>query len=648
MLNPKRMNKKLIVFSLFALFCFSVPAQECLTGLISNPALSTKNNKNLSTPKQLTEVQLPFLDDFSYPNSVYPANTLWMDKKVFINSAYPINPPTVGVATFDAINDTGAIYPGATTTPFKADSLTSLPIRLDSILTGTLDAITAADSIYFSFYYQPQGIGSDAPEKGDSLLLSFYSPHLNHWYCVWSSPGMKLDTFLAKYNTYFRHVMIPITDTTFIQKGFQFRFTNYASLASMSLPSFQSNADHWNIDYVYLNINRNKYDTVSMDVAFVDPAPTLLNKYTLMPARQFANTDLKSSFHLKMSNLNNVLDNITYQYVVKQQNGAFQHTKSGGVYDILPFITNGYHNYPQHTDPVVDFTLPSMAGYDSVRFDITHMISSNGWTDKILNNDTIAYHQDFYNCYAYDDGTAENGYGLSVENAKLAYKFTLNQPDTIGGVQMYFNQTYSTPYYKYFYITIWSSLNPETIIYQSKRKRPEFNDSINAYCNYLIDDTLVLVSGTFYVGWQQTTEDNLNVGFDRNNDAKENIFYNVDGTWANSSFSGALMIRPLVGTAWQQSLAGVKEQADNNFDFIVYPNPANGDYVMISLPDDYNSSEKRNNTTIEIFNNLGQVVLHKPYSETLNISSLNNGIYFIRLSDTHTKMAGFNKLVITR
>lgn len=641
------MNKKPLFVSVLLLFCVMAYSQEVLTGLISNPALNPKHMQALSVPKQSSYIALPFLDDFSYPNTVFPTDSLWSNHKVFINSSYPVNPPSVGVATFDAIDDTGAIYPYATTTPFIADTLTSLPIRLDSLLSGPAQAITVADSIYFSFYYQPQGISSDAPESADSLLLEFYSPHLNHWFRVWSTPGMKLDTFLAKYNSYFRHVMIPITDTTFIQKGFRFRFKNYASLASMSLPSFQSNADQWNIDYVYLNINRTKYDTVSMDVAFVDPAPTILKKYTLMPARQFTNADLKSSLQLKMSNLNNVLDNIGYQYIVKQKNGPFLHTYSGGVYDILPFITNGFHSYSLHTSPAVDFTLPSMAGYDSVGFTVSHMVNSNGWIDKILTNDTITYHQDFYNCYAYDDGTAENGYGLSVENAKLAYKFSLNQPDTIGGVQMYFNQTYSSPYLKYFYITIWSSLDPETVIYKSKRHRPEFMDSINAYCNYLIDDTLVLVSGDFYVGWQQTTDDILNIGFDRNTNSKDFIFYNVDGTWANSSYNGSLMLRPLVGTKWQQTFSGIGTQ-DTKSGLSIYPNPATGNTVHINLPATGSISDTKENILIEVFNELGQKVLHQTYSQSLDISALNNGIYFIRLSGLSDKQAGFGKLVIAR
>lgn len=641
------MNKKIIIVSLFSLICFTLPAQEYLTGLSSNPALSPKKNSNIHSYKEITEVRLPFLDDFSYPNSIFPTDSLWQDRYAFVNSGYAINPPSVGVATLDAINDTGAVYPTATTTPFIADSLTSLPIRLDSIFSGTPGPITAADSVYFSFYYQPQGV-ADKPEAGDSLLLEFFSPHLNEWIHVWGTPGMRLDTFLAKYNTYFRQVMIPVTDTTFLQKGFQFRFKNYASIASMSLPSWQSNCDQWNIDYVYLNIDRNKFDTVSMDVTFVDQATTFLKNYTQMPARQFVNSDLTDSLHLKISNLNSVLDNISYQYCVKQEDGPFSYCKSGGVWDIYPFITNGYLNYQLMSSPVVDFTLPSFSGYDSISFTVSHMIASNGWTDKIKSNDTIKFRQDFYNCFAYDDGTAENGYGLAGENAKLAYRFTLNKPDTIGGVQFYFNQTYTSPFAKYFYIVIWSSLDPETVIYKSERKRPEFLDSIDAYYTYFIDDTTVLVDGTFYIGWQQQTDDNLNVGYDRNTNSKNNIFYNTDGTWATSSFDGSLMIRPLIGTAWQQSFAGINEPAQHDFNVVVYPNPAGGNNIHLSLPSEFIDSGKPDQILVEIFNHLGQQVIAVPYAENIDISSLNNGVYFVRLTGFDNKAAYSGKLVITR
>ena len=320
------MTKKIFIIVFFLFGYFSVFAQEYLTGLQVNPLLSASKNATQKSTKSVSELHLPFLDDFSYySKSIYPVDSLWSDHYAFVNATYCVNPPTVGVATLDAINDTGAIYPYATPTPFIADSLTSLPIRLDSLFGGTPSAITTADSVYFSFSYQPQGV-ADAPSANDSLMLDFYSPKRHKWFCVWSSPGQTLSSFHTQYGTYFRKVMIPIKDTTFLRKGFRFRFSNYASLASNSLPSWQSNADEWNIDYVYLNVNRNKHDTTFNDVGFVDPAPTILNSYSQMPARHYSNSYLTDSLKMKISNLNNILDNISYKYVVTQENGAFTHT----------------------------------------------------------------------------------------------------------------------------------------------------------------------------------------------------------------------------------------------------------------------------------------------------------------------------------
>ena len=55
---------------------------------------------------------------------------------------------------------------------FVAEYLTSARIRLDSIMEPEPRALTPADSIYLSFYYQPQGNGN-APEEQDSLVLQF-------------------------------------------------------------------------------------------------------------------------------------------------------------------------------------------------------------------------------------------------------------------------------------------------------------------------------------------------------------------------------------------------------------------------------------------------------------------------------------------
>jgi hypothetical protein len=636
------MIKKNIVFVLLIWITSGLFAQEYLTGLHSNPLISAKKHPT-GTKKNIVKVHLPFLDDFSYINHVYPTDTLWADSNVFINSTYCINPPTIGVATFDAIDKNGAIYPSATPTPFLADYLTSLPIRLDSLFNGSPTPIVVSDSLYFSFYYQPQGV-ADAPNPNDSLILEFYAPVLHKWFKVWGSGGLSLADFRTLYNRDFKQVMIPIVQPQYLKDSFQFRFKNYASIAPLSIPSWQSNADQWNIDYVYLNTVRTKADTMPQDIAFVDPAPTILKNYQRIPARHFTNADLKDTLRLKEFNLSDILTISSYEYHVKEENGPFTDTYLGGVFN----FPHGYQTYQKHVRPPVNFTLPSFGNKDTVVFDITHIIYSTGYTDKNPRNDTIIHRQEFTNSYAYDDGTAENGYGLSVASAKLAYEFTINQPDTLGGIAMYFNETLSSPYFKYFYLMVWSSINPEILIYKSVRKRPEFVDSINAYYVYPITDTAVIVSGTFYVGWLQTTDDNLNVGFDRNTDASSHTFYNVDGTWQGSSLSGSLMIRPLVGTAWQQSLTGINEHATEGFNCLVFPNPANGNSVNISIPAKFNTDENRSKTTLEVYDYLGQKLMEKPFSDKLDISALSNGLYFIRLINSLSNKIFIGKFVVSR
>ena len=183
--------KKISVLSLILLLVtplFLSAQEEVLTGLTGNPMLiHSKAQSSMQVYGTLPEpVKLPFVDDFS--NYIgYPNKTLWQDKQAFVNQGYSIAPPTLGVATLDALDQNGKIYAHAKSTPFPADTLTSLPIRLDSIFT-TPRKIKIQDSLYFSFYFQPGGgvfpqegtpkyrewerVG-DAPETSDSLVLEF-------------------------------------------------------------------------------------------------------------------------------------------------------------------------------------------------------------------------------------------------------------------------------------------------------------------------------------------------------------------------------------------------------------------------------------------------------------------------------------------
>lgn len=283
---------------------------------MSNPVIKSYLIENDAIPfktiiKDYESIFLPFEDDFSY-TGVYPDTNLWIDNYTYINAEYPIYPVDYGVATLDVLDANGDLYNHANQYSFIADHLTSYPIRLDSVFDpaqGTLIEITPADSVYLSFYYQPQGWG-DVPLPDDSLVLEFgnYSgdtvfSHMEYfwlytnegdsinpgdeiiydgfgcdtnyiladriyvypdsilvpcdsvfvletnWTPMWSALGEPVDTFMTNNDIFFKQVMIPITDTIWFEDDFQFRFYNMGSISDIN--SWQSNTDHWHIDKVY-------------------------------------------------------------------------------------------------------------------------------------------------------------------------------------------------------------------------------------------------------------------------------------------------------------------------------------------------------------------------------------------------------------
>ena len=81
--------------------------------------------------------------------------------------------------------------------------------------------------------------------------------------------------------------MIPIKDTAYMTNKFKFRFRNYASYADLSLPTWASNTDFWNIDYIVINSERSFSDTIPSDLAFGERHETLLKNYFSMPWNHF-------------------------------------------------------------------------------------------------------------------------------------------------------------------------------------------------------------------------------------------------------------------------------------------------------------------------------------------------------------------------
>jgi len=632
---------------------FSI-GQEMLLDLQTMP-LKKEVKPNISPLriKANSSLILPFFDDFAKGLS-YPDPDNWTNSYVFINQTYPINPVTVGVATFDAIDQNGKLYSHLTTSSLPSDTLTSRPIYLDTV-----------SNVFLSFYYEPKGLGKE-PSATDSLVVEFLSKDENKWLRAWSvSPHFNTNSVIENYHlegnivtkkatkiseNFFR-VMIPIYDERFLTDSFQFRFINYASLpANLQVPSLRGNGDQWHIDYVYLNKDRFAEDTIPDDVAFCQPMKSILKNFEAIPwkhfnsgARQVEFTD-PLSLKIHFRNLSNSQRNVFHRFVFTDFSNSLRNDSSYYFsFDYKPYTTCDstiFYEYTYNSD-----------WSDSAKFSIESYLKNldDSLKQYLKWNDTIRYTQKFLNYYAYDDGTAENGYGLygnGSDYGMVALKYTPYLADSLKGVMIYFNRSLQDNNLLYipdsveFHLTVWDDDNgkPGTILYQCENVKPKFTDRLNKFAYYPIKSKLK-INGTFWVGWVNTTTDFLNVGFDCNNVHNDKLYYNLNGTWEQSQFTGSLMIRPIFGYVAQYQTGIITPTKKTSFS--IFPNPASSS-VNLNLPEGVTPERVR------VFNLAGQLVISKTYdSSSIDVSNLSAGIYLFQLT-FQNKPASTQKLVIIK
>jgi len=470
------------------------------------------------------------------------------------------------------------------------------------------------------------------------------------WNEVWSSYGCDVSEWVAENPLeYFKQVMIPITDNQYYRDNFQFRFRNFASLdedawTSANIVGWTSNCDQWNIDYVRLDLNRRANDLYPNDVTFVSPTMSTLKEYQAMPWKQYRPTDMITKFHNDLSNLSNSVKNTNYTFNIVKNHGQTIYVSPLNNENAQPYYLHGLHDAEHHVSPLLEMVY-DYDGADSAVFTVTHIFSMVGVNDERRSNDTAVFEQKFYNYYAYDDGTAEAGYSvlstMSNPQASFAVKFTLAEPDTLQAVRIWFNHTLNDENVAPFTLMVWDddgfcadgSEGPGTVLYELPSQLPAFADDYLDFVPYYLDEPLA-VSGTFYVGFYQDNDVQLNIGFDQNNDASGKFFYRTAAFWYPSFYQGAPMIRPVVGKSFDHS--GVASHAQQNIR--IYPNPTTG-VVHIQMEDNEQDMQ------YSIMNVYGQCVESGTlYSNELSLEKYPSGLYFIQLS-SHNKTIVTEKII---
>jgi hypothetical protein len=510
-----------------------------------------------SSKRAITDtIQLPFIEDFSYKGP-FPTGKYWRDSQVYINDHFAISPPSYGVATFDNLSKKGKPYQALSgLTHNHCDSLTSNFINLKTYKNGSNTVLyTLSDSIYLSFFYQAQGLG-DITDKSDSLVLKFKNQS-GQWQTVWKVNGTKVGGF--------KQVMIGIKDNQYLIPNFQMRWINYAKSTG--------NMNQWHLDYIRLKSSRSAKDTLVKDVAInaVPVGPLLV--YESLPYKHYqANIAANKASEHKVILHNNDSNAVNVQYKCEVRNMYNQ------VIQNYPLSASA-RNIKKFSDSSEAFsaftTMDTLSGknpYIKLKYTIVPLSSDivPSIYNSIGNNNEYTKTLRFNNYLAYDDGSAEGGFGLDYGSLPAgpgfaAQRYTMFKTDTLRALSVFFNRSATDIQFKSFDFIIWKTISEppasttsnDVILKRITMPTAVYTDSLNGFTTIVLDTAIVLNQGVFYIGWQQNMNFMLNIGYDRNykylhqGGRNPNLFYNLNGYWENVSntITGAVMIRPIIGEA---------------------------------------------------------------------------------------------------
>ena len=598
------------------------------------PQKSSPKIKRKSIMEDTVFSTLPFFEDFSNP-SEFPDPTKWQNDETtpFVSSGYGIQPPSIYVATFDGAQRNGTRYDEENLSAVGvADHLTSVYFDLSEY--------EPSDSLYISFFWQAKGLG-DKPNTNSFLRLQFRDRD-GDWQNLWEISGNgNADTIVIP----FEEAVVAITDTAAFHEYFAFRFQNTGKLSG--------SYDHWHLDYVFFHQNNQE---IRNDLAISEQATSLLKNYFAMPIDQFREDELADTIYSSIQNNSESLHifapriKVTDLYtgdtkanIPVEALGEIPFTKGDTTFIITSKENMDLIGLQTASDYEVD-EADSLALEYSLYFD---KIEAEG----LYVDDTVvtSFESTFYNdtlksivrledYFAYDDGVGEYAAIINQIYGQVAYRFVLNEPDYITDVDMYFPQIYEDLNGQAFNLLVWQKIDfddPEDDEIVSRLSVAfVYPDTLNEFRRLSLSEP-VLLQDTFYVGYEQLSEEPLIVGWDKNHNTTENIFFNVYGEWAqtvsSSNYSGSLMIRPVFGEV--DIVSGIDEDLSELQKITVFPNPASDIIYIEGEADQYILTDIT-----------GKTVLQGSFSnrETTNSITLNSslsGLYILVLQKNQARIA---------
>lgn len=704
---------------------------------------------------------LPFYEDFAHKSMILN-KMKWEHSDVYINQVYVEKSPSIGIATFDALDAYGNLHEGVSSTSSYCDTLTSLPIAMFS---NGAKTYTKNDLIALGFHYQIGGLEyfDNVPSSEDSLILEFYYPSNQNGFFinevmnssielynasdsvfslsgvqlkVWSdtservyniqslakpfvqpfghfvvdggnvdypdgynsfniykndtvvvltTSGETYDTLVylngSKQNSYgrvvdgsddlavffsptlggvngeweqrwsvggfdnpseyseeFEKVSVLFDDPKMFVNGFRFRFINTSSISND--PSHARSIGIFNIDQIYIDTQYVKQPEFP-DVAFATPMVSLLRDYHTVPYSHYeyrTPVDNVSSFYFTTNNFSSSSRGLVYNIEVEKLYGDFEKQHSSIFETNLPgnISVDDTVHFDLYLNPSRVFA-EDVNSTESASFEVKMYFEDDNSEEhaSYRHNDTLYYTQSFSNYFAYDDGTAEAGYGVRGEsNMSVGQKFEFYKVDTIREVSFFFNTTPPDPLMpaKRFFLAVWADddnkpgellyKSPRTISIESVKKELFQTQKFTIEEEGIIDGSeYLIIEDKVHVGWIQTTDYLMNIGVDLNRKVSSKIYYRFGDVWTKSLVSNPLMINLFVGANYTP-ITSVRSEEDVEFE--IFPNPV-AERLFIE-------TELIDNENITIKTLTGSAVNALVYTNgEIDVSTLPNGVYFIRI-----------------
>ena len=527
-------------------------------------------------------LDLPFCDDFSDTRDGRPDPTYWLEDDVYVNDAFAVAAPSVGVASFDGLTDAGNPYGDGFV---GTDRLTSVPIDLSGRRVG---------EVWVKYFLQRGGL-AQAPEDRDRLRVegrrrdgSWIALREPHTGSRQSDP-----------DSVFAFHAVPIDSVSLLHEGFQLRFASEGNGAG----SF----DVWNLDYVRVEAvapDSGRY----ADIALAAAPPSLLEPYTAVPYEQYEARGadlLRAEFPVEVRNLFPVANNVSASTVSVRDAEGNQLVEAalltGAQFNLPPGLSRFRNALPSTPADELRQAFVGLTREQAREVTLRYELAIDQDQDQLacaLANDAAEATVRIADEFAYDDGTAESGLLPGGVGQRIAVRYTSYADDVLRGVRMAFPRLGPLDAARQLLnLEVYIGELDDTPEYRRILLRPYFvssaGDSLQGFTTYRLENEageateLAIPAGDFYLAWQLAADAArpAPVGLDVSRDNAGTLFSEYGFGWVPvlddlPTIRGSLMFRPVFGDDPVRDSSG-DELAPESQRLHVYPNPAR-DVLFVS------------------------------------------------------------------